>query len=128
MGAVPESLMSLEMKEIVKSHTPERISTTATTDTRRDSFGRQIPDHRSLLDLAKDASTTSAQFLTAARAHPEELVITEDSGKTSHGHNMNSARGFHSHSSFVSSLEGVVTGMYGGIAAGRDTCHGGPCK
>ena len=116
--ATTQSELSVEMTEKTAiSHTPRRIESRTTCGTAENLVDHQTFDHRSLLDLAKDSSTTSAQFLAAARAHPEELTMTEESaGKTNHTHT-SPTTGFHAYNSFV---DGVVSGVTKGLSAGLD--------
>ena len=115
-----ESQLSVEMTEKTAgiSNTPGRLAMKFVSNLIGKSSGHNAVEHRSLLELAKDSSTTSAQFLAAARAHPEELIMTEESvGKTNHAH-MSTTTGIHRYSSFV---EGVVTGVAETFSAGLDS-------
>jgi len=117
--AACQSERSVEMTDqTATSHMPRSTTLRSVSSMTGNSSNNELLDHVSLLDLAKNSSTTSAQFLAAARAHPEELVMTEESSKANHVHSMNSTTGFHKYNSFV---EGVVTGVTGSFAAGADS-------
>lgn len=118
-GAINHSQSGVEMTDdkTVKPHAPGNIALRFVSSMVGKSLNHTKVNHRSLFDLAKDPSTTSPQFLAAARAHPEELVITDDSDQTNQVR-MNPTRGFESYNSF---MEDVVTGVTGGFTAGFDS-------